>query len=59
MHNLKNKSADKIFKKSISGVWNNVAKVPIELQKIGININDMFVRNVCTGDDTLFWLDLW
>lgn len=54
IHKLKNKSADQISKKSISGVWNNVTKIPIELQKMGIMFNDIFVKKVCVRDDTFF-----
>lgn len=59
IHNLKNKPAGQISKRSLSGVWNNIARVPIELQKMGISIDDVFVKKVCAGDETLFWQDLW
>lgn len=46
-------------KKTITGVWNNVAGVKDDLLKIGINIDEVITKEVGAGDSTLFWLDKW
>nr|KAJ0203968.1 hypothetical protein LSAT_V11C500292530 [Lactuca sativa] len=59
IHNLYNKPADHISKKTLPGVWNNIAGVRGELEKIGIDLNDVISKKIGSGDDTMFWLDRW
>ncbi|CAI9295050.1 unnamed protein product [Lactuca saligna] len=54
IHNLKNKAADCISKKSIPGVWNNIAGVKSEFLKVGINFDEVIKKQVGNGDCTLF-----
>lgn len=59
IHNLHNKHADCLSKKTIPGVWNNMAEVMNDLKKIGINFQDIFKKQVKNGNDNLFWMDGW
>ncbi|KAI3517218.1 hypothetical protein L1887_16430 [Cichorium endivia] len=59
IHNLTNKPAEYLAKKSIPGVWSNVARVNRAIELYGINMKDIFTRKVGKGNDTLFWLDSW
>lgn len=59
IHNLKNKTEDRLSKKSILGVWNNMVGAKNELQKFGINFQDIMEKQVNNGDDTLFSMDTW
>lgn len=59
IHNLNHKPAERLSKKTISGVWNNIAGVIQELQRAGISFDDIFKKQFGDGDDTLFWMDTW
>ena len=47
------------FKKSIPGVWNNIAGVKSDFSKDGINFDEVIKKQVGKGDNTLFSLDKW
>ena len=59
IHNLKIITSYCISKKAITGVWNNVENVQEDLKDFGIDIENVLVKRVERGDDTLFWLDRW
>lgn len=59
IHNLKNKPAERLSKKTIPSVWNNIAGVIKELEKTGISFQDILRKQVKDGGDTLFWMDAW
>ncbi|GJT21272.1 hypothetical protein Tco_0891209 [Tanacetum coccineum] len=41
------------------GVWKNIIKTGMELDRQGINFSNSFVKKVGNGENTLFWEDLW
>lgn len=59
IHNLKNKPRDYMSKQSITGVWKNITQARGELMKVGINIEDVILKEVGTGEKTMFWHDRW
>ncbi|XP_071708942.1 uncharacterized protein [Rutidosis leptorrhynchoides] len=42
-----------------STAWRNIIKIGEELEKIGLNFNNLFVRTIGDGQDTRFWMDEW
>lgn len=50
IHNLKNKPSNIMSKKSITGVWKKVAQVRGELSKVGIDIEDVILKEFGTGE---------
>nr|KAJ0190418.1 hypothetical protein LSAT_V11C800439720 [Lactuca sativa] len=59
VHNLFNKPEDYLYKKSLVGVWNNIAGVKNDLESMDMSINDIFRHCVKSGDKTRFWNDIW
>ncbi|XP_023753812.1 uncharacterized protein LOC111902187 [Lactuca sativa] len=59
IHNLKKQAADQISKRNICGVCNNIAGASNEIQKVGLEYNIIFKKEIGNGQDTLFWLDVW
>ncbi|KAI3506473.1 hypothetical protein L1887_28832 [Cichorium endivia] len=59
IHNLANKPANYLAKKTIPGVWNQIAGISEELDVNGLSIDEMLVKKVGSGRNTLFWLDKW
>ncbi|KAL4589627.1 hypothetical protein LXL04_002535 [Taraxacum kok-saghyz] len=59
IHNLKRKPEDVMSKKSITGVWNNIARIKEDMGKIGISMEEVMVKDIGVGDKTIFWLDKW
>ena len=59
IHNLTRKPVDSLAKKAIRGSWSDIAKLPSDLEKIGIPLEE--VVEFCTGasSNTLFWYDKW
>ena len=53
IHNLHNKPAKTLAKKTIPGIWSNIAGVIQELQKDGLSFDDIFKKQVREGEDTL------
>ncbi|MFS7972310.1 putative reverse transcriptase zinc-binding domain-containing protein [Helianthus anomalus] len=47
------------FKRSLSGVWSNIAKVFINSKVGGQPLRNFFKGEVRNGDDVSFWLDPW
>ncbi|KAJ9548692.1 hypothetical protein OSB04_021235 [Centaurea solstitialis] len=41
------------------GVWLNIVKNGVALQRINLNLEDLFTRVVGKGDKTMFWTDRW
>ena len=41
------------------GVWENIIGSGFFIDKIVIDFSKSFVRKVTSGDDTLFWHDIW
>lgn len=46
-------------KKLITRVWKNITQVRGELIKVGIDIDDVIIKEVGTRENTLFWHDRW
>ncbi|GJX68641.1 hypothetical protein Tco_0304368 [Tanacetum coccineum] len=42
-----------------SGVWVSLVKCCSNLNRFGIDLNEIMVRKICNGTNTLFWLDNW
>ncbi|GKB20523.1 hypothetical protein Tco_0854446 [Tanacetum coccineum] len=42
-----------------SGVWVSLVKCCSNLNRFGIDLNEIMVRNICDGRNTLFWLHIW
>nr|KAJ0224075.1 hypothetical protein LSAT_V11C200069590 [Lactuca sativa] len=59
IHNLHGKPAQHICKKTLPGVWSRVAGVQDELKKFGIDIDEVIIKKIGSGDETMFWLDKW
>ena len=59
LHKLDYKPSHTLSLKSITGVWNNIAGVKKDLQRAGIDIEDIIAWKMNSGNDTLFWLDRW
>nr|KAJ0197364.1 hypothetical protein LSAT_V11C700352090 [Lactuca sativa] len=59
IHNLHGKPAQLICKKTLPGVWSRVAGVQDELKKFGIDIDEVIIKKIGSGDETMFWLDKW
>lgn len=59
IHNLINRAAYCMLKKTITRVWNNIVGVKDDLLKTRININQVIKKQVGAGDNTLFWQDKW
>lgn len=55
IHNLINRAAYCMLKKTITRVWNNIVGVKDDLLKTRININQVIKKQVGAGDNTLFW----
>ncbi|KAL4576975.1 hypothetical protein LXL04_013076 [Taraxacum kok-saghyz] len=59
VHNLRGKPDNYLSNKSISGVWNNIAGVAANLEKMNIKANEVIVKDTKAGKNTMFWLDKW
>nr|KAJ0208490.1 hypothetical protein LSAT_V11C500297480 [Lactuca sativa] len=59
IHNLHNKPANCLSKKTIPCVWNNRAEVMNDIKRVGINFQDILKKHVKNGNDTIFWIDGW
>ncbi|PWA49680.1 reverse transcriptase domain, Zinc finger, CCHC-type, Isoprenoid synthase domain protein [Artemisia annua] len=42
-----------------SGVWISLVKCCSSLNRFGVDLNEIMVRKICNGTNTLFWLDSW
>ncbi|XP_021986639.1 uncharacterized protein LOC110883101 [Helianthus annuus] len=47
------------IKKSLSGAWNNIVKVLINVKVGGIHIKNFFKGVIGNGNNISFWLDTW
>ena len=59
IHNLHGKPQDYLVNKNISGVWHNIVSAKKEINKVGLQINDIFKINIKSGENTQFWGDKW
>ncbi|KAL4578242.1 hypothetical protein LXL04_014362 [Taraxacum kok-saghyz] len=57
IHNLNNKPSHQMSDKSITGVWKNIAGIKEDLEKVGVNMEEVFKKEVRSykwnGDNTL------
>ena len=42
-----------------SGLWRDIVKVGLDIEKVGIEFSSSFSKNLGDGGDTLFWEDRW
>ncbi|KAI3515062.1 hypothetical protein L1887_13811 [Cichorium endivia] len=59
IHGLYRKPLSSLTKKSLKGVWYNIAGVSKDLSDIGIGLENILRCEVHSGDKTLFWKDFW
>lgn len=45
--------------KKISGVWNNIVSIKKELNKQGLDLDDLFKLKIKSNENTQFWCDGW
>ncbi|CAI9265593.1 unnamed protein product [Lactuca saligna] len=58
-HNLHTKLVAALSKKTIHGIWQNIADVISIIKGIGIPLSHIFKIVIGSGRSTLFWLDNW
>ncbi|PWA74663.1 RNA-directed DNA polymerase, eukaryota [Artemisia annua] len=44
---------------SCSGVWENIIRCCNEMEKLDLNLNNLMVKKVNSGNQTRFWTDSW
>lgn len=54
IHNLHNKLANVLSKRTIPGLWNNMEEVLKDLTKVGISFHGILKKQVKNGNDILF-----
>lgn len=59
IHNLHRKPANCLAKKSITGTWHSIASLETDLENYGVNLDDIFHKQVKDGNNTFFWWDKW
>nr|KAJ0216241.1 hypothetical protein LSAT_V11C300125010 [Lactuca sativa] len=59
IHNLYNKPAQYISKKTLPGIWNRIAGVQVELKLFDIDMEEIMMKKIGSGEETMFWLDRW
>ncbi|KAL4559382.1 hypothetical protein LXL04_031520 [Taraxacum kok-saghyz] len=59
IHNLHGKPHDYLVNKNSHGVWQNIVSEKKEINKLGVQMNDIFKLSIKSGENTLFWGDKW
>ncbi|KAI3508661.1 hypothetical protein L1887_23670 [Cichorium endivia] len=59
IHGLHRKPLFSLVKKSLKGVWYNIAGVSNDLSDIGFGLENILRCHVRSGDKILFWKDVW
>nr|KAJ0204439.1 hypothetical protein LSAT_V11C500287950 [Lactuca sativa] len=59
IHSLSNKPYDYLSKKTITGVWKNIAGTIKDIHGAKLTLNDIFKLEVKSGESTMLWQDNW